>query len=483
MEASGHDWAHLSQVHFGAADLGDARRTKRLMKTAELILKSPAGSLPDKLPVWADLMGLYRLLDAEQVTHAAVIAPHCQWTLAQMRRASDAGGGGGGGGVVLLPHDTTELDYTGHHAVAAELGQIGNGGGRGYLCHNTLAVRPEGRQVIGLAGQVLRPRRSVPKGETARQKREHPDRESRLWAEGCAGVGPAPDGAMWVDVCDRGGDCFEFLEFEHGHARHYLLRAAKDRRLDGEDHLGVDRIHRTLYGYARDLPTLGTRPVELGASTKKGAKARTATVRVASGPVTLARPAQPRGQCAAASLDLWVIHVAEVGDPPADAEPVEWVLLTNVAAPTWAQAAERVDWYGCRALIEDYHKGMKSGVGIERPQLESAARLEPAIGLLSVVAAVLLQLRHAARAPEAAHTPATSAGVPSLWSSLVASQAYRQPGRQLSVAEFFVGVARLGGHLARKHDGPPGWLTLWRGWRKLHLLIEGAQAALDGKCV
>ena len=80
-----------------------------------------------------------------------------------------------------------------------------------------------------------------------------------------------------------------------------------------------------------------------------------------------------------------------------------------------------------------------------------------------MVSAVLLQLRHAARQPQAAHTPATVV-VPKLWMLLVASQAYRKPQRELSVQEFFVGVARLGGHLARKNDGPPGWLTLWRGF-------------------
>jgi hypothetical protein len=285
---------------------------------------------------------------------------------------------------------------------------------------------------------------------------------------------------MWVDVCDRGADCFEFLEYAHARGRHYVVRSSKDRRLGGDDHLGGDRIHRTLHAYAADLPVMGTRRVELAASTKRGAKARTATVSVAAGPVTLARPANPRGQCAAASLDLWVIRVAELDPPPGVDEPVRWVLLSNVAAPTFARATDRVDWYACRPAIEDYHKGMKSGLGIELPQLESAARLEPVIGLLSVVAAVLLQLRHAARRPEAAHAPAV---VPELWVRLVASQAYRQPHRELSVREFFVGVARLGGHLARKDDGPPGWLTLWRGWRKLHLLVEGAEAVLQGKCV
>lgn len=479
MEALFANWDQLSQLHFGSAVLGDTRRSKRLVKSAAVMFQSPAGSLPQKLSDWADLNGLYRLVAAKQVTHAAVIEPHLNWTRQQMRAAQ---------GVVLLLHDTTELDFTAHCKVAGQLSQIGNGGGRGYLCHNTLAVTPD-KQVIGLASQILHLRRKVPKGETARQKREHPDRESLLWPRGCGQIGDAPADAFWVDIADRGSDCFEFLEYEHAHHRRYVIRSTRNRTLDGEDHVGSDRIHHTLHEFAREQPTLLTRQIDVAASTKKGTKARSATVRIAASPITLAAPKQPRGQCTVSSLDLHVIHVAEV-NPPADVEPVEWILLSNVPAHTAQQAAERVDWYACRPMIEDYHKGQKTGLGIELPQFESTDRLEPVIGILSVIAAVLLQLRHQARDPQSEQTLAVDC-VPLLWVKIVAKTAYsfaRKQSKtygQLSVKEFFVGVARLGGFLNRKHDGSPGWLTLWRGWQRLHTMIQGAEAAaaMIEKCV
>ena len=34
---------------------------------------------------------------------------------------------------------------------------------------------------------------------------------------------------------------------------------------------------------------------------------------------------------------------------------------------------------------------------------------------------------------------------------------------ELTVYEFYMALARLGGHTNRKRDGFPGWLTLWRG--------------------
>ena len=131
------------------------------------------------------------------------------------------------------------------------------------------------------------------------------------------------------------------------------------------------------------------------------------------------------------------------------------------------------------SVIEDYHKGMKTGLGIERLQFEHAERLEPAIALLSVIAALLLGLRHAARQEDAERT-AAAAVVPLLWVRVLSVKLHGRPRDDLSVGEFLRGVARLGGHLGRKHDGPPGWLTLWRGWHDLQLMIQGAQLLRGG---
>jgi len=44
---------------------------------------------------------------------------------------------------------------------------------------------------------------------------------------------------------------------------------------------------------------------------------------------------------------------------------------------------------------------------------------------------------------------------------------------RMSVYEFFRELAKQGGFLGRKHDGEPGWQTVWRGYRKLQLLLDG----------
>ena len=458
----------FGQLHFGSARLGDARRTRRLVKIADRIMEHPGGSTPQKMSNWAELMGLYRLMEAEQVTHQAVLQTHCARTRELAEQA---------GGVILRIHDTTELDYSHVPALHDELGPLGDGSGVGYLCHNVLAITPA-REVLGLCAQLLHKRRVVPANETALQKRAHPERESLLWLKGLDAAGAAMSAGQWVEIVDRGADTFEFLFHLHQLNRRYVIRCARDRALSGEDHVAVDRIHTHLLAYTRDLPSLGTRTIDVKRQQKTrrkpGRQARTATVRIAAGPVTLNPPHWACGNYEPGPLALWVVHVKEI-DPPAGEEALEWILLTNVPANTLEQAQDRVDWYGCRPLVEELHKGMKTGCQIEQMQFEYADRLAPMIALLSVVAAVLLQLRQAARQPDADRRPATDL-LPKLFVRVLSGWRYKDPARPMSVLEFIMALARRGGHLNRKGDGFPAWLTLWRGWEVLRMMVQGAQA-------
>src|ERR1700747_1558432 len=128
-----YDDAHpsLGRDIFGAAELGDRRRTARLVKTFDRMCAHPGGTLPDTLASPPDLRGLYRLCDSEGITHEAVLGP---------ARAYRRAPGAGGPRAALVRHDATELDYTTLRSLAGDLGQIGKGDRRGYLCHNVLAV-------------------------------------------------------------------------------------------------------------------------------------------------------------------------------------------------------------------------------------------------------------------------------------------------------------------------------------------------------
>jgi hypothetical protein len=235
----------FGSLHFGSAMLGDVRRTARLVRTADTIVKHPGGTLPDKIPDPYDLDAFYGLANRPEVTHAAVLEPHRQLTLQRMRAADEP---------LLVIHDGTELDYTTLTSLK-ELGQIGKGTRRGYICQNSLAVRPRDRTVIGFTNQILARRDDVPKNESREAKRARETRESRLWMQGSTAAGSPPPGAMWVDVCDRGADTFEFLDYRHRIGGYYIVRAHHDRNCEWS----VDGIavRRKLRAEARRLGPLG----------------------------------------------------------------------------------------------------------------------------------------------------------------------------------------------------------------------------------
>lgn len=449
--------------HFGDADLGDERRTDALVRIADLMQKHPGGTLPDKLARPADLKRLYRLMEADDVTHESVLTPHRQQTAQAIAAAGEA---------VLVLHDTTELDYTTHFELEG-LGQIGNGKRRGFLCHNSLAVIARDRQVIGLASQILHCRPVTAKKQTAAQKRADEERESRLWLHGVEACGPAPEGAAVIDVCDRGADTFEFLEYEKTNRRSFVIRSRHSRKREG--------AKTPLHAYARKLPELGRRPLSVRASLAR--KARTTEVAIAAAQVTLLPPKQKRGEHSSAPMTLFVVRVWEL-DPPDAERPMEWFLLTDLTATTFDEAAAIVGYYQTRPLIEEYHKSLKTGCDIEGMQFQYRERLEPAVALISVVALTLLGLRDLSRRPEAKERKATAVLHPSYVYVLhcwryAKTKASAIPCAALdwSVHDFFHALARLGGHQNRRRDGLPGWITIWRGWEKLQPMVTGYDIA------
>jgi hypothetical protein len=450
------------QEHFGTAQLRDRRRTRSLVDLADRILRHPGGSLPDKFGDPKALNRCYDLMNTDAVTHAAVLEPHRQRTFAQMRQHD---------GPVLIIHDGTEIDLSGHTSLHEDLGQIGNGYYHGYVAHHSLAVNPADRSAFGLVGQILHVRATAPEHETQAQKRVRETRESLLWLRGVDALEAAPAGKRWVDVADRLADTFEFYDHEDHLGRKYVVRAWQQRRIVvGHD---PDGPRALLLEHVRALPEQGRRPLYVPA--RDGRPARDTVVAVAFTAVLLRVPKNRVGHSRKQALAVWVVRVWEV-DPPADGgEPVEWLLVTNLPVTTVADAWEKVDWYTCRWVVEEFHKCQKTGCALEEPQFTTVEALQPMLALLSVVAVALLNLRDLSRREETKDLPATRV-VAAEEVAVLSGWRYGE-GRELTVREFYLALARLGGHLNRKQDLPPGWLVLWRGWTKLHLMVEGARAA------
>lgn len=468
-------WA---EAQWSQAALGDARLTRRAVQMGTALARKPQASLPQQMGNWAALKGAYRLLhnrrQQRQVTFEALSTPHWQATRTQARALP----------VVLLVQDVSTLSL-GHYAdTMAGLSPIGDGqpGSAGLLLHSTLAVAPGNatgpspRRVLGLLHQQVFTRQPLAPGQTRqpRLKRPKAERESRVWAQAVTAIGPPPPGVRWVVVADRAADDFYFLDHCRQTGLDFTVRLAYERRLVPAEPCAY------LLSTARSWPAQAESVVDV--RQRSGRPARQARVRLSGGAVQIRRSCDLRaselpGPRPHPGLALWVVRVWEV-DPPADQEPLEWILASSVPAESAEELLERVGWYRLRPTIEDYHQCLKTGTRIEHRDLEAAERVERLLGFLAIVAVRLLQLRDAAQQhPEQrAQTLLEPLRVNLLIRALGRP---RQAAARLTIAEFWRGVAQLGGYLGRSRDGPPGWQTLWRGWLELETLVRGAELGMD----
>lgn len=448
----------FGEIHFGGAKLGNKSRTRRLVKIADAICRHPGGSLPDRFKDPAALQATYRLMERPEVTHGSVLAAHRAETFRRIEQHE---------GPLLAISDATELDYSGLTSLQ-DLGQIGQGNQRGYVCQNVLIVEPRQRAAIGLAQQILHTRVSAPPHETKAEIRARESRESRLWPEGTKSL---PATSKLIVVCDRGGDTFEELEHEARSGRRFVIRSRQNRN-SRLGHTGSGAI-RKLYALARTAKACGSYQVQVAATQER--PKRTASVRFSYLAVRLIPPKQPRGEHSQQPLSVWIVRVWEPAPPPG-VEPLEWYLLTNEPIEEAAAARRVIDYYECRWVVEEYHKAQKTGCDIENLQFCYATRLEAMIALLSVVAITLLNLRDASRSPDAKTTPATET-VAQEYVDVLSEWRHDEVRSDWTVHEFFLALARLGGHQNRRHDKQPGWIVLWRGWTALQLLVIGSRLA------
>jgi hypothetical protein len=442
---------------FEGAEVGDIRRTRRLAKLATAVARRPGVSLPNVLSGWGQLKAGYRLLGNEDVTYEGIMSPHWENTL----RACQSGG------EYLIVEDTTGLDFGSKRAVEG-LNREGKGEVNGMYVHTSLALRVErwGEEgapevtVGGLLGQQTWVRKGEPKrGRETRKQRLGRARESQRWGAVFDRTGGPQEGSRWTYVADRESDIFAVIPKLRSKGIGYIIRACWERTVQGQE----ATIQEAVSGAA----VLGHKSFYLRA--RPGQKARTAQLEIRSVKVWV-RPPRVGGKGMEAQEEN-VIEVREVGAPKG-VEPVLWVLLTSWGCGSLQEALRVVKAYAKRWLIEEYHKALKTGTGIEESQLSSRHRLENLLGILGVTAVWLLnqKLLCVSKPDEEVAVGAVEDDVIRLLEG-----AHGRPKGGWTNRTLLVGIAKLGGFLGRKGDGDPGWMTIWRGWQVLMIMCAGLE--------
>ena len=473
-QAAPQAWAEL---HFGELDLGDLRRNQRAVTIATAMATNPARSIPQMFLNPYDVKAAYSFFRHPEATPEPLQLAHREVACEQLHQP----------GQYLLLEDTSEMSWSGQQPIAG-LGPIGSGatGLQGFHLHSMLAVRWScevaaqttrwpGRpsvEVLGLPVQHYHVRQPRPTGEPTKNNSKilkTRAREGQWWEQAGEALGAAPEDAAitWTRVCDRGADIYELLvsctQLDH----RFVIRAAQDRCVSNEDGRAVTG---KLFATARAQAALGQYELELRA--RPGQSARVAELHISAVAVWLRAPQRPgRGPGYLPPIRTTVVRVWEAAPPPGT-EALEWILLTDWPVENYAQALVVVLVYATRWLIEEFHKALKTGNQAEDLQLETAVGLFAAIALKSVVALRLLDLRERVRlTPDAL---AAESGLQEI-ELAVLRQVLQRPLK--TVREIALAIGRLGGHMNRKADGLPGWLTLLRGMTTLNDLVAGLRLA------
>lgn len=359
------DWCAYEMA---GLDLGDQRRQQRAVKILEARWKQPQSSFYGSFTSWSPAKAAYGLIEhhSKEISLEGLLGAHQQAT--QARMAAEP--------VVLLPQDTTGLNYTGLQQTSG-LGPLGDEKGRGLWLHTLLAFRPDGVPLGVLDTQCWArpPEDSSARGRNAKSVDE---KESFRWIEAfqrAAAAARRMPQTQLVVIADREGDLYELHDAAQiGPANlHALVRAQHDRKLD---------CHKKLWAFMESQPVGQSR--QLKVPRHRGQPARTAQVQVRWASITIEAPAVG---CKKSwpPLTLWAVWVHEP-NPPAGAESIEWMLLTDLPITTAEEAWEKVQWYCRRWGIEEWHRALKNGCGVEQREFKTAEHLKRVLAFDVIVA-------------------------------------------------------------------------------------------------
>lgn len=440
----------------------EARLRCRLDRMVDQFAAQPNCSIPQATESRNDMDAAYLFFANSHVCPDNIVAHGAAQTVQHLQHCLR----------VLVLQDSSDFNFS-SLLETEDLGYTAGSEVRGLLLHSSLAVRPDGLP-LGLLTQQIWTRDPAAKGQTrTRRQRAAQDKESFRWLDHArAARALVPEHITVVHVADREGDIYDWFAAQRPANTHLLVRVAQAHRVVVH---GPDEQPGKLSEVVRAGAPLGSTTVEVPRADDRPSRQAVLTLRGAAVQLQPPRHAKQRSQ--RKPVPVWVIEAVEQ-NPPAGVKPLCWRLVTTEEVTTLDEIIRALREYIVRWRIERFHFVLKQGCQVEQLQLETADRLANALAVYSQVAVRLLRLTYLARLEP--QTPVAQEFTPdevAVLDRCRQQQDRRSRARVETVREAVGVIARLGGHLGRKGDGPPGAKVLWRGLRRLHDQVLGFQMA------
>jgi hypothetical protein len=357
---------------------------------------------------------------------------------------------------VLAIQDTSELKFATTEDDRRGLGKIKKGSAYGALLHAMIGVDADNGSLLGLVGGRIWTRQGDV--ATPHAKRCLEEKESERWVTTARQARHVLAGAAMVTlVSDRESDFYANWALSPAANVHLLTRLMNDRAV-----VEGGTVRKAL----GSLPFAGQAIIELRERASR--RARSVSLSLRFGPMVFRRPRNIIDKNLPPSIPVNVVEVVE-RHPPANAEPVHWIVMTTHDVSTLEQAWRIIAWYRQRWIIEQFFRTMKQqGLRIEDSQLTTADRLCKMVAIAASAAAIVMQLvqaRHGNQAQPASlafteHEIKLIALINPQYQGNTDRRKNPHPANSLAWAAWV--IAKLGGW-HEYQTKPPGPITFFNG--------------------
>lgn len=457
------------QAEFETVDFGDERISKRFKILLSGFMKNAQDNISSAFGKWSDIKACYRFLSNSKVTPAKILQPHKEKTLDRIASQEQ----------VLLLHDTTYIDYK-NRTKTKDLDYISStpitkNPVKGLILHNSLAVSNEGIP-LGIWGQDFIERKALRGRDITKNisiKKPIEAKESFRWLKAIQEFNKANITKNVVHIADREADIYELYREAIALDEQFLIRARLDRAINKKTRRQVPEIK--LFSFFEALPPQGRHTIKIQTQTDK--KYRNVTLNLSYAPFHLSPPPNKTANKDGPDLPhlpIWGIMVRE-DNPPEGVDSISWLLLTNIPIESLKDALEKITWYSYRWNIELFHKILKSGCSIEKAQLRDANNLKKYIAMKSIIAWRLFWITRSFNRDknETCEAILSSQEWQILYKRFHQGEAPEKPPK---IEDIYYWIARLGGYINRKSDGPPGIICMWKGWTRFNHMITDVRA-------
>ena len=433
----------ITAKDFPHLDFGDVRRNARFVTLIDNISKRPGSSIPLQSKSWYEAKATYGFFRNKEVTKESLQRTIAAYGKSQVEDFNQ----------LLIIHDISNISFTGLQAEG--LGYLDNKEGRGIMCYNSIAASIEGLPLALMHQQTwTRPVEELGKAKD-RKQRNFEDKETYKWYEGITEVNKTLGRDIQkIHIADKGADVYELFFSAFESDTDLLIRACHNRKLGDGSHLWDHITQQDMQGV-----------ITLEIPDAKGRRKLPKEAEVRYEKVEILRPSTSNDKYQ--SVELTAIEVRQVGEVKSEEDRICWRLLTTLEVTSLSDVLKYIKWYTYRWLIERFHYVLKSGTKIEELQLKQAESLQKAISVYSLAAFRIMQLVYQSR-----HHAEVSCEViltRQQWIAMyvLIHQNNKMPDEPPSLSQAVKWIGRLGGHLGRKSDGPPGLKTVWLGYQRV----------------